>query len=34
MALGVRLPQKEEARDSPRGVIVPAGLEMETGVLL
>ena len=28
------LPQKEEAMDSPIGVIVPAGLEMETGVLL
>ena len=28
------LPQKEEAIESPIGVIVPAGLEMETGVLL
>jgi len=28
------LPQKEEAMDSPMGVIVPAGLEMDTGVLL
>ena len=34
MAMGVRLPQKEEARDSPKGVMVPAGLDMETGVLL
>ena len=28
------LPQNEEAMESPIGVIVPAGLEMETGVLL
>ena len=28
------LPQKEEAMDSPIGVMVPAGLEMDPGVLL
>ena len=28
------LPQNDEATESPTGVIVPAGLEIETGVLL
>ena len=37
VASGVRppsLPQNEEAMDSPIGVTVPAGLDIETGVLL
>ena len=37
VASGVRppsLPQNDEAMDSPIGVTVPAGLDIETGVLL